>query len=226
VSTAPAADAYLGQEAPVVLAERPRGRHRRPRPRKVLFAVGGMALAASALSLLRLASDPVSGGGTAGTAPRAADDLSDEETGSGASLGGVPSAEPTADVPMGDTGAAPTAPPAPGSATAVPAPSATSSVPSIGIELPDGPGGPGAPYTPPTRATLPETPATSAAPETPRPTQDTPTQQPPAARQPAAPDAPDSATTPDGTTEPAQPRQPGLCVPIVGVCVDDTPVGR
>jgi hypothetical protein len=223
VSTAPAADAYLGQEAPVVLAERPRGRHRRPRPRKVLFAVGGMALAASALSLLRLASDPVSGGGTAGTAPRAADDLSDEETGSGASLGGVPSAEPTADVPMGDTGAAPTAPPAPGSATAVPAPSATSSVPSIGIELPDGPG---APYTPPTRATLPETPATSAAPETPRPTQDTPTQQPPAARQPAAPDAPDSATTPDGTTEPAQPRQPGLCVPIVGVCVDDTPVGR
>jgi hypothetical protein len=190
----------------------------------VLFAVGGMALAAGALSLLRLASDPVSGGGTAGTAPRTADDLSDEATGSGASLGGVPSAEPTADAPMGDTGAAPTAPPAPGSATAVPAPSATSSVPSIGIELPDGPG---APYTPPPRATLPETPETPAAPEAPRPTQDTPTQQPPAARQPAAPDAPDSpTTTPDGTPERAQPQQPGLCVPIVGVCVDDTPVGR
>ncbi|PIM66021.1 hypothetical protein CTU88_45525, partial [Streptomyces sp. JV178] len=58
-----APDPYDDQQAPVVLAARPRGRHRRPRPRKVLFAVGGMALAASALSLLRLASDPVSGGG-------------------------------------------------------------------------------------------------------------------------------------------------------------------
>ncbi|MFE0258287.1 hypothetical protein [Streptomyces sp. NPDC059010] len=37
----------------------PRGRHRRPRPRKVLLAAGGLALAAGALSLVRLTPDPV-----------------------------------------------------------------------------------------------------------------------------------------------------------------------
>ncbi|PNG16182.1 hypothetical protein C1J00_43420, partial [Streptomyces cahuitamycinicus] len=37
---------------------RARGRHRKPRPRKVLLAAGGLALAAGALSLLRLTSGP------------------------------------------------------------------------------------------------------------------------------------------------------------------------
>ena len=35
----------------------PRGRHRKPRPRKVLLAAGGLALAAGALSLVRLTPD-------------------------------------------------------------------------------------------------------------------------------------------------------------------------
>jgi hypothetical protein len=35
-----------------------RSRHRRPRPRKVLLAAGGLALAAGALSLVRLMPDP------------------------------------------------------------------------------------------------------------------------------------------------------------------------
>lgn len=35
----------------------PRGRHRRPRPRKVLLAAGGLALAAGALSLVRMSPD-------------------------------------------------------------------------------------------------------------------------------------------------------------------------
>ncbi|MEU9732373.1 hypothetical protein AB0E07_13110, partial [Streptomyces sp. NPDC048002] len=39
----------------------PRGRHRRPRPRKVLLAAGGLALAAGALTLVRL--PPASGPG-------------------------------------------------------------------------------------------------------------------------------------------------------------------
>ena len=39
-----------------------RGRHRRPRPRKLLFAVGGLALAAGALSLVRVAPDSGSAG--------------------------------------------------------------------------------------------------------------------------------------------------------------------
>lgn len=48
-----------------------RGRHRRPRPRKVLFAVGGLALAAGALSLVRLAPESVIGGpGSAEAEPR------------------------------------------------------------------------------------------------------------------------------------------------------------
>ena len=40
---------------PEPVLPRPRGRHRKPRPRPVLFAVGGLALAAGALSLLRVA---------------------------------------------------------------------------------------------------------------------------------------------------------------------------
>ncbi|MYW45496.1 hypothetical protein GT346_19740, partial [Streptomyces sp. SID161] len=44
----------------------PRGRHRRPRPRRVLFAAGGLALAAGVLSLVRIT--PESGVGAPGTA--------------------------------------------------------------------------------------------------------------------------------------------------------------
>ncbi|MFD8816394.1 hypothetical protein ACFV23_34170 [Streptomyces sp. NPDC059627] len=44
-----------------------RGRHRKPRPRKVLFAAGGLALAAGALSLVRLIPDG-GGAGPPGTA--------------------------------------------------------------------------------------------------------------------------------------------------------------
>nr|MDX2775561.1 hypothetical protein [Streptomyces europaeiscabiei] len=99
-------------------APRPRGRHRRPRPRKLLFAVGGMALAAGALSLLRLVSDPAGGGaGTAGPAPSAADEVTDEATDAGATVGGEPSPDagtPTADTPMGGENPASTRPPDPG----------------------------------------------------------------------------------------------------------------
>ncbi|EFD67115.1 conserved hypothetical protein, partial [Streptomyces lividans TK24] len=49
-----------------------RGRHRRPRPRKVLLAAGGLALAAGALSVVRLLPGPGgdTGGVRAGAEPR------------------------------------------------------------------------------------------------------------------------------------------------------------
>lgn len=49
-----------------------RGRHRRPRPRKVLLAAGGLALAAGALSVVRLLPGPGGdvGGVRAGAEPR------------------------------------------------------------------------------------------------------------------------------------------------------------
>ncbi|MEU3248540.1 hypothetical protein, partial [Streptomyces sp. NPDC006875] len=52
------------ETAPPAFPRTGRGRHRRPpRPRRALFAVGGLALAAGALSLARLAPDGVTGGG-------------------------------------------------------------------------------------------------------------------------------------------------------------------
>lgn len=49
-----------------------RGRHRRPRPRKVLLAAGSLALAAGALSVVRLLPGPGgdTGGVRAGAEPR------------------------------------------------------------------------------------------------------------------------------------------------------------
>ncbi|MFC3575976.1 hypothetical protein ACFOZ0_22350 [Streptomyces yaanensis] len=50
---------------------RPVGRHRKPRRRRVALAAGGFALAAGALSLVRLAPESVTdGGGTAQAEPR------------------------------------------------------------------------------------------------------------------------------------------------------------
>ncbi|MFJ6554249.1 hypothetical protein ACIQNT_18680 [Streptomyces luteogriseus] len=49
---------------------RARGRHRKPRPRKVLLAAGGLAVAAGALSLLRLASGPGTDAGSVEAGPR------------------------------------------------------------------------------------------------------------------------------------------------------------
>src|SRR4051794_30660251 len=58
---------------------RPPGRPRKPRPRKALFAVGGLALAAGVLSFVRPAPDvSVGGSGTAEAEPR----LDDADTAS------------------------------------------------------------------------------------------------------------------------------------------------
>ncbi|MEH0549527.1 hypothetical protein [Streptomyces sp. B21-101] len=196
---------------------RARGRHRRPRPRKVLFAAGGLALAAGMLSLLRPTPD-TGGAGALGTAEAepppdlvtSADDdagveagdgdakASDDGRGDRAADDGRPSAAGAAAVTP-----APTAPTAMGGASAGPAREA-------GGLLPGAPGAatsvaltPGATYVPAPRAATPAPTATAtpAPPSAPRPT-------------------PITATPAPQPPKAAEPGQRGLCVPIIGLCVD------
>ncbi|MFE1241511.1 hypothetical protein [Streptomyces tendae] len=113
-----------------------RGRHRRPRPRRVLLAAGGLALAAGALSVVRLL--PESGGDPG-------------------AFGGERTAR------EGEEGAAE-----------------------------DDPGD---------RAPAPGTP------------------QPSRSDRPAPPPPPEGGTPPTSDPEP-EPDDPGLCVPVIGLCVD------
>jgi hypothetical protein len=170
---------------------RPTGRHRKPRPRRVVLAVGGFALAAGALSLVRVAPESVTGGGgTAEAEPRI--DASDtaatvgeapSEAAVGPSAASVVRGASTVPVPTGT--ASPSAPPS------APQPRATD--PATGI--------PEAPSTPT---------STSAASRTPRPPETTP----------AASASTPAPTTPATTHAPApSSNPPGLCVPLVGLCV-------
>ncbi|MGW2524586.1 hypothetical protein ACWC09_48065 [Streptomyces sp. NPDC001617] len=171
----------------------PRGRHRRPRPRKVLFAVGGLALAAGVLSLVRMAPESSVGGlGTAEAEPR--DDQAtvgtDRATTTATTVG------PSATSVMGGVSATPTT----GSKvvtmpTATASPSATPSAAAVTPTTPDTTTIPEALNTPAPTATAPHPPAS--APATPRPT-------------------PSRTTSPSPTQ---QPTRPGLCVPVVGLCV-------
>ncbi|MFF0158992.1 hypothetical protein ACFYRY_15850 [Streptomyces sp. NPDC005263] len=196
----------------------PRGRHRRPRPRKVLLAAGGMALAAGVLGLVRMT--PESGVASLGTAeaePRpdspAAATGTDRATTTAAT---VPEASPSATAVLGGASATPlrTVRLAPTSSTTTapptPAPGTTTVPDTTGI--PDAPNPPGSPAPA-------DTPRWSAPADTttPRPAR-TPSLKPtPAPRPSHTPAAP--------TPEPRQPGQghphrPGLCMPIIGVCVD------
>ncbi|MGW1215440.1 hypothetical protein ACWD5F_38005 [Streptomyces sp. NPDC002499] len=175
------------------------GRHRRPRPRKVLFAAGGIALAAGVLSLVRLAPESGVGGiGAAEAEPgqQLPDIGTDRATNAAATLAASP--VPSATSVMGEESATP---------TGVPVPTATTSPTAR----------PGAGLTPgPT--TIPEAPnAPTTAPRAPAPATTAPAPQP----TPTATRAPAPAPTHTAAPQPApQPtRDPGLCVPIVGVCV-------
>ncbi|MYS57090.1 hypothetical protein GTW46_44800, partial [Streptomyces sp. SID6013] len=94
-----------------------RGRHRRPRPRKVLLVAGGLALAAAALSVVRLLPEPGGDGGVgfgAEAAPRgdgggrdtASDDRETASASTGAD-GGTPGASPSATSGMGGLSGSP-----------------------------------------------------------------------------------------------------------------------
>ncbi|MEU9468403.1 hypothetical protein AB0D78_17425 [Streptomyces avermitilis] len=181
---------------------RPIGRHRKPRPRKVLFAVGGLALAAGALSFVRLAPESVGGGpGTAEAAPRieATGDTADTAT---AAVGASPSGRPGSPGGRGATaatGSASATPVSPvGSGHAATSPSGVALLPAA----------PGSVSTAPGQR---DAPAARTPRPNPKPTDAT-TPPPPAATTPAAPRPAPSAGT-------HTPNPPGLCVPLVGLCV-------
>ncbi|MFF2212606.1 hypothetical protein [Streptomyces antibioticus] len=185
----------------------PRGRHRRPRRRRVLFAAGGLALAAGVLSLVRLTSEPggVAGLGTAEAEPHPNPVIGGApSTGLPAEAGATVSPTPTNASPMGGTSGTPTpeASRVPG-ASATPTPAAptpgtgSSPVTPGAIPLP-----PRAPSAAPSAPSAPDD-------DDPRPAPTTPTRQP----------APTPSATPTPPA-PAQPGHPGLCVPIIGLCVD------
>ncbi|MBC2900860.1 hypothetical protein [Streptomyces cupreus] len=177
----------------------PRGRHRRPRPRKVLLAAGGLALAAGALSLVRLTPESGLGGlGTPGAEPRLdpsgdSTPATDRATNAAATVGETPQVSPSATTVMGGLSATPTAPPRLVSTTS---PTTT----------------PASPRDPAT--TIPEAPNTI----TPQPQPTTTTPQPPVAAPTPAPSGPPNTPGPQPSPSPSDP--PGVCVPIIGLCVD------
>ncbi|GAA2510051.1 hypothetical protein GCM10010276_65440 [Streptomyces longisporus] len=170
-----------------------RGRHRRPRPRKLLFAVSGLALAAGALSLVRMAPDS----GSAGLGTTEADPGQDPAAGTDqastavAAVAAAPRVSPSATYAMGGATTTPTAP-----STLVPmqtAPPSPSLAPTPGS------------------TTIPVTPNTPAA---------TATQQPPATEAPAPRSSPTPGRTTSPPTPQPSETEPGLCVPAIGLCVD------
>lgn len=203
----------------------PRGRHRKPRPRKVLLVAGGLALAAGALSLVRLTPD--TGVGTFGASepdqqapPGTNTDLGpDTDTGTGtgtgtdhatnaaATIGSVPTADPSATSVMGGVSTTPT----PGTPLTPTASTTTAPLPyaAAPTTIPEAPNTPASPApTATTRTTRPHTPATTAAPQPARPPARTTSPQNPAP-------APAPTAQPTQSPRPA----PGLCVPIIGLCV-------
>ncbi|MGW0651054.1 hypothetical protein ACWD4T_19985 [Streptomyces umbrinus] len=219
---------------PEPVLARPRGRHRKPRPRRILFAVGGLALAAGALSLLRMAPQPT--GGDTGVEATDIDPSGASSTDNPAQddAGAVPVAAPPT------TGASP-------SGTAAMGPSGATSTPEQnrlnGLDGLDGLDGPNPSYGPSTPGARSQAPGPAGipgpaggSPRNPAPNpsdalQDTRpiTATPPtrAGQQPAAPRPPATApSVPAPTpTSPGAPQDParlgkGLCVPVVGLCFD------
>ncbi|WP_254389762.1 hypothetical protein [Streptomyces sp. AC550_RSS872] len=170
-----------------------RGRHRRPRPRKVLLAAGGLALAAGALSLVRLTPEAeVAGLGAAGTEPTP-DSATSPDTAttteadtdrSANTAATVPTASPSATSAMGGLNATPT--------------TTTIVVPTTN------------PTTPPSPATTPAD--TPAAPRPPAPTEQAP--------RPTPTPPPSRPTANPPTLQPDHPAEDSVCVPIIALCVD------
>ncbi|MEV8123009.1 hypothetical protein AB0P07_02605 [Streptomyces sp. NPDC085944] len=205
-----------------------RGRHRRPRPRKVLLVAGGLALAAAALSVVRLLPEPGGDGGVgygAEAAPRvdgagrdtASDDRAPASTATGAD-GGTPGASPSAASAMDGLSGSPEPGLIPG---LVPDP-ATSGPPA---PLPASTTGPGAQSAPdasedgrPGEGREQEQEGEGErdrAPGTPQPSHsDRP------APHSTPPTPPPGHGTPSAPAPAPEPDDPGLCVPVIGLCVD------
>ncbi|MEU1039073.1 hypothetical protein [Streptomyces sp. NPDC005907] len=175
-----------------------RGRHRRPRPRRALVAVGGLALAAGALSLVRPAHDPLGGGtGSAEAGPRGSGTADGPAGGTTATVvPAPPTGAASATAVMGGAGPTPTS-----GATVVPPPTAGTPSPSR----------PADPAT--ARTGIPEAPADPVTPKPPAPSR------PPAASSAPRP-APGRSTHAPAPAPDPRPDGPGLCVPLIGLCVD------
>ncbi|MFF3450405.1 hypothetical protein ACFYXJ_25070, partial [Streptomyces sp. NPDC002667] len=194
-----------GNETAPVPLRTVRGRHRKPRRRRVLFAAGGLALAAGVLTLARMTPDAVTGGTAGGNAE--ADPVAtatDNDTAGDAvpTVAAMPSPTGAGAAPaspaMGGTSPAPTSDtdrriPAPGPTSAAAIPTAHGRGPATAA--PGVTGIPTAPVTTPPAAR--PTPAA------------TPTTEPPRHTPSPAP----------ATSAPSH-QAPGVCVPIVGICVN------
>ncbi|QOV35989.1 hypothetical protein IM697_39145 [Streptomyces ferrugineus] len=191
---APETAGAFGPCAPVAATRLfgPRGRHRRPRPRKVLLAAGGLALAAGALSLVRPTPDSgITGSlGTTESGPPAAP-----------ALDTAPQPDRTANAAT----ALPTTPrkPTPTATSAMGGRGATSALDSIVVP------------TPPNTATTPRRPTVQPATPTPQPPGTATPPSPPPAQEPS--DRPPTTTPP---AQPTQPDDDPVCVPVIGLCVD------
>ena len=205
-----------------------RGRHRRPRPRKVLLVAGGLALTAAALSVVRLLPEPGGDGGVgfgAEAAPRvdgggrdkASDDRASAPTSTGAD-GGTPGASPSATSAMGglsgspEPGLIPDLVPGP-AASDPPAPHPAS---TTGPGAPDASGGErpgegqeGEGEGEGGRDRDPDTPGTPQPSHSDRP-----------APHSTPPTPPPGHSTPSAPAPAPEPDDPGLCVPVIGLCVD------
>ncbi|MFM9448222.1 hypothetical protein [Streptomyces acidiscabies] len=185
-------------------AFRPRGRHRRPRPRKVVLAAGGLAFAAGVLGLLRVVPDGGGGGPVAGAA--VGDDggtrtgAGEGEAGREGYAGGVTdlatNAAPVPSGTAGDTRTSDTRSTPGGAVSRVPDPRSTPA--ASGVPRPSAP----SQELPVSPAPTPDIPTRTARP-TPAPT---PTVVPPESHTPSTPPTPDDPHD--------------ICVPAIGLCVD------
>ncbi|MFI7012929.1 hypothetical protein [Streptomyces sp. NPDC050164] len=179
---------------------RSRGRHRKPRPRKALLAAGGLVLAAGALSLVRLTSGP--GTDSVGTV--------EAEPGPGPVSTGTDEAANTAAAPE----ASPSSPAALGGLTPSPGtrgPAAAAPTPSESLSIDTRGADTAATLRPSTTTDTTNPPAPTAAGngKAPRPAPTTPL--------PPNRAAPAPAPEPE---KPKKPHDPGLCVPVIDLCVD------
>ncbi|MFJ7023090.1 hypothetical protein ACIQUW_32490 [Streptomyces sp. NPDC101117] len=190
-----------------------RGRHRRRPHRKALLAAGGLALAAGALSLVRLAPETgIPGLGPADPAdtPDLAIDAGAPGTGTGGGTGTDRSTEaaatlapsertrpsPSATSAMGGLGTTPTA-------GSILVPTATAS--GAGSPAPGATGDAATPVRPPQ--------APPAATEPSRPAPTTP-------QHPSTPGRPTASPRPTPAPQPSEPDDRGVCVPVIGLCID------
>ncbi|WP_392963559.1 hypothetical protein [Streptomyces sp. LN245] len=182
-----------------------RGRHRKPRRRRVLFAAGGLALAAGVLSLARMTPDSVTGHADAGaTEAEPVATATDNDVAGDAvpTVAAMPSPTRAGAAPaspaMGGTSPAPTS-----DASRIPAsvrtPAATVPAARGAAPVATTPGSTGIPTAPVTEAP---------------PARSTPTATAPA-------EVPRHTPSPSPTAQAPSHQPPDVCVPIVGICVNE-----